>query len=210
MKITKFTHSCLLVEMSDRTVLFDPGVMSQPLLEKHTFVYLDDIAITHQHGDHMAIDFIITLAEQFPEVRITAPGDALKQLHEAGLTQATNQLPEGFTRFDAPHEVVEPMFPTPEEIGYHYLGKLSHPGDSHHFTETSPILALPVTAPWGSTVKAVQLALELKPKYIIPIHDWHWRDEARQQTYDSLAQIFAKNGIEFVKAKDGEPFNLDV
>jgi len=213
MKITKFTHSCLLVEMPEpvnRTALFDPGTMSTPLLKDHNFEYLDDIVITHSHPDHMDVDFIKSLSEKFPEVRITAPSDCLDQLHEAGLTQATDQLPDGLVPFDAPHENVEPLFPLPEEYGYHYLDLLTHPGDSHSFTETKAVLALPVTGPWGSNIKAVNLAIELKPKYVLPIHDWHWHDDARTGQYDAMADAFEKAGITFIKLNDGEPVVLEV
>lgn len=210
MKFTKFTHSCVLVEMPDRTALFDPGTMSRELLDAHHFEYLDDILITHNHPDHMDVEFIKKLVDQFPEVRVTAPADALSDLRDAGINQATDTLPEGVEGFEAPHEDVEPMFPTPQQIGYHYLGAFTTPGDSHTFSETCDVLALPVTAPWGSNIKAVNLALELKPKYIIPIHDWHWRDEARQQQYDAMSDIFAKNDITFVKTEDGTPFNVEV
>ena len=107
--------------------------------------------------------------------------------------------------FDSPHESVEPLFRSPEQIGIHYLDKLSDPGDSHSFKETKAILALPVTAPWGSTIKALNLALELKPKHVLPIHDWHWRDEAREQTYDRFERILGEQGITFHKLQTGQP-----
>jgi hypothetical protein len=125
---------------------------------------------------------------------------------------ATSAASEGIVFFDSPHEVVRPLLASepPQEIGVHYLDRLSHPGDSHSFHETKEILALPVQAPWGSTVRAVQLALDLKPKYIIPIHDWHWRDEARESLYVGMEQFFAGNNITFIRAVNGEPFVLDI
>ena len=118
--------------------------------------------------------------------------------------------PEGIIFFDDPHEAVEPLFITPDQIGVHYLAMLTHPGDSHSFSETKAILALPVTAPWGATTTAVKLALELKPQYVLPIHDWHWRPEARDQMYSALEQAFAQHGITFVKLVTGEPVTLEV
>ena len=91
------------------------------------------------------------------------------------------------------------LYPQPDKIGVHYLDKFTDPGDSHSFTETKAILALPVQAPWGSKIAAINLALKLQPKYIIPIHDWHWRDEAREQSYNDLEKLFADKGITFYK-----------
>lgn len=208
MKITKLVHSCLLVEMPDRTALFDPGAYSAKMVDTDSLVYLDDIIVTHEHYDHMDVDTIKQLIRKFPDARVTAPPSAAKLLKDEGVT--TTDEVEGVVRFEASHEPVEPMFETPEATGIHYLERLTHPGDSLSFSETMPILALPVTAPWGATSDAVKLALKLTPKYVIPIHDWHWKSEAREQMYPGMEKIFAENDIQFIKPKDGEAFNIKI
>lgn len=212
MKITKFEQSCLLVEMPapiNRTTLFDPGMMSEAVLDVANIEYLDDIIITHSHGDHLSLKLVKALVAKFPAVKITAPADAVDMLEKEDIT-ANSDASEGIAFFDAPHEPVEPLFPTPEQLGVHYLDLLTHPGDSHSFSESKTILALPVTAPWGATVTAINLALQLKPRYILPIHDWHWRAEARDQMYGGMEQLFAKHDMTFVPLKTGEPVVLDV
>lgn len=212
MKITKLVHSCLLVEMPEpvnRTALFDPGTMST--VDVDSLEYLDDIFITHGHGDHFDPELIKELVGKFPDVRITAPPEVVDQLKEQGIAAGVT-APEGVSFFDSPHEVIRPFFPSdpPQEIGVHYLDMLSHPGDSHSFKETKDILALPVQAPWGSSNDAVKLGLELKPKYIIPIHDWHWSDQARESSYQNMEKVFGDAGITFIKPMNGEPFVLEV
>jgi L-ascorbate metabolism protein UlaG (beta-lactamase superfamily) len=211
MKITKFVHSCLLVEMpepTNRTALFDPGVMSSPAIDIESLEFLDDIIITHEHSDHFDLDTVKKLVAKFPSVRVTSTPSVVSQLDKAGI-KASSQPSEGIVFFDSPHEDVLPMFPHPEQIGVHYLDRLSDPGDSHSFKETKEILALPVTAPWGSNIKAINLALELKPRLILPIHDWHWSDQAREASYDRMAEIFTESDIKFHKLKTGEPVVID-
>lgn len=207
MKITKFNHSCLLVEMpapQNRTILFDPGMMSEESLIIGNLEYLDDIVVTHAHADHFSLPLIKQLVAKFSNVSITAPSEVVAQLKQENII-ASSEPCEGISFFTSPHEDVEPLFPTPQQIGVHYLDLLTHPGDSHSFAETKIVLALPVTAPWGSAVKAVNLALGLKPKYILPIHDWHWRDEAREQMYSAMTELFAKHDINFISLRTGEP-----
>jgi L-ascorbate metabolism protein UlaG (beta-lactamase superfamily) len=207
LKITKFEHSCLLVEMPEpvnRTALFDPGMMSEPLIDVDSLKYLDDIFITHVHGDHVSVPLLKKLIAKFPTVRITSTDEVVKMLATEGI-KATTALPTGVELFESPHEAVLPLFPQPEEIGIHYLDMLTHPGDSHSFTETKAILALPMTAPWGANVRAANLALELKPQHVLPIHDWHWRPEAKQGTYDSFEKLLGKQGITFHKLENGQP-----
>lgn len=210
MRITKFVHSCLLVETPERVALFDPGSMSQAALDIGRLARLDDIFITHEHGDHFSPELVKQLVAKFPDVRITTTSPVVRQLAEQGIT-ASNTPPEGVVFFDSPHESVAPLFgQPPEEIGVHYLGKLSDPGDSHSFHETKAILALPVTAPWGSAIRAMNLALELKPQHVLPIHDWHWRDEARLGTYEQFERILGEQGITFHKLETGVPVDIDV
>lgn len=210
MKITKLGHSCLLVEMPEpvnRTVLFDPGVMSDVNVDSLEF--LDDIVVTHEHGDHMNVELIKRLQQKFPQVRLTGSPKVAALLREEGLA-AVSEMPEGMEVFTAPHEAVSPMFPDADNIGVHYLNKLTHPGDCTHFAETKEILALPVTGPWGSSVEILNHAVTLKPKYIIPIHDWHWNEDARQAMYEVIAAVCDKAGITFCRVENGRPLVLDI
>lgn len=209
MKVTKYIHSCLVVETPDRVAIFDPGMMSEPVLNVDGLKRLDDIFITHEHGDHFSPSLVKKLVTKFPQVRITTTNQVVEQLTKEGI-KASTVPPEGVSFFDSPHEKVDPLFPPPEQIGIHYLDKLSDPGDSHSFTETKAVLALPVQAPWGSSVNAINLALQLAPKHVLPIHDWHWSDEARQQMYDRFEQVLGAQGITFYKLETGKSVDIDV
>lgn len=209
MKITKFVHSCLLVETPDRVAVFDPGVMSYEAFDMSRLIKLDDIFITHIHGDHVHVPFVKELVTKFPNARITTTQEVVNHLKAEGI-QAQSQPIEGVTFFDAPHENVEPLYPQPQENGIHYLDTLTDPGDSHSFSETKAILALPITAPWGSAITALNLALKLKPKFVVPIHDWHWRDEAREEIYDGFSEIMSKAGITLYKPVTGEIIDIPI
>lgn len=211
MKITKFIHSCLLVETPDRAAIFDPGVMSAEALGAAIpgMTRLDDIFITHVHPDHCDPALIKKLREKFPGVRITGPAEVVSALAAEDI-DASDQAPQGVEFFDSPHETGSPLFATPEEKGFHYLGVLSDPGDSHSFKETKAILALPVQAPWGSSRNALNLALGLKPQHVLPIHDWHWSDAAREQMYGRFDHVLGEQGIMFHKLETGQPVEIDV
>jgi L-ascorbate metabolism protein UlaG (beta-lactamase superfamily) len=209
LKITKFVHACLLVETPDRTVIFDPGSLSETALDPDQLTRLDDIFITHGHGDHMSVPLLKKLIAKFPTVRITTTEEAVSQLQSEGI-KATATPPVGVTFFASPHESVAPLFGNPpQEIGIHYLDTLSVPGDSHSFHETKAVLALPITGPWGGSIRALNLALELKPRHVLPIHDWHWNDQARAQTYDRFEKVLGEQGIVFHKLETGQPIEID-
>ena len=109
MKVTKFVNSCLLVETPERVALFDPGMMSKSAIKVDQLIGLDDIFITHVHGDHVDTDLVKELVTKFPDVRITTTPEVIKKLKEVGVT-ASDRAPEGVVFFDSPHESVQPLF----------------------------------------------------------------------------------------------------
>lgn len=210
MRITKFIHSCLLVETSDRAALFDPGNYSAEVVPVDAIERLDDIFITHVHPDHCDPALIKKLVARFPAVRITSTPEVVAMLAQEGIV-ASDQPPRGVQFFEAPHEGIAPMMPQPpQQSGIHYLNVFSDPGDSHSFRETKAILALPVQAPWGSTMRAAQLAVQLRPQHVLPIHDWQWSDAARSQTYERLEQLLGEQGIAFYKLATGQSVEVEL
>lgn len=210
MRITKLAHSCLLVENNGVEVLFDPGVYSREAIEQANLTQLDYIVVTHLHPDHMDVETIQHLANKFPDVVILAPDDAKEELEAANVTVSDVNEFGDVSLFSSPHESLDPAGKAPDEIGVHFQDLLSVPGDSHSFSETKAILALPIQAPWGSTLNALKLALELKPKHVIPVHDWHWNDNARQQLYDMSERVLRNAGIEFHRPETGREISIEL
>lgn len=207
MKLTRFTHSCLLAETSDRVALFDPGVYSWSAIGESLdkIQHVDRVIITHNHPDHMSIDFIRALTKKFPESHVVSNSQVIESLKAAGIvTTFRGGTTHCSKPFDALHASTEPLGTTAQNTGYHFKGMLSHPGDSHDFNETKKILAMPFVSPWGITMNAIKLVYKLKPEIVLPIHDWHYTVEARENLYSKLAQQFSEQGIELVHLKHGE------
>lgn len=210
MRVTKFVHSCVLVETDNSVALFDPGMMSTEALASLAVDRLDNIFVTHIHPDHYDPEIIKQLILRFPQARITTTAEVKADLQSHGIT-ASDQAPDGVKFFKSPHEGIAPLIPSPpDERGVHFLDIFTHPGDSHSFKETMPVLALPVTGPWGAPTRAINLAAELKPKYVVPIHDWHWHEEARLQMYDRFELVLAEQGITFLKLETGQPVEISL
>jgi len=67
MKITKFAHSCLLVEDGSARILFDPGNYSTKQNELRN---LDAILVTHEHQDHYDLNNVKAILGNNPNVQI--------------------------------------------------------------------------------------------------------------------------------------------
>ena len=202
MKIAKYFHSCLLVEEQDKIILIDPGVFSVQALEQAKLSKLDYLLFTHEHPDHMHLPFVRGLVAKFPEVKIITNPSIVEILKNENI-EATSTGDDIVTLEPANHERLWDKTP-PENVVITIFNKLTHVGDSLHFSKTADVLALPITAPWGSTTEAVNKSLEVNPKVIIPIHDWMWKDEIRKGMYERLTGFFQEKGIEFKGLETGE------
>jgi L-ascorbate metabolism protein UlaG (beta-lactamase superfamily) len=204
MKIFKYLHSCLLLEALGKAVLIDPGIFTseEHALEVKNIQKLNYLLITHEHPDHMYVPLIKELVANFPKLIIVSNVSVAQILGKENITVQT-EGDEIVSLAESPHEKLWDKV-VPSNTVFKVFGRLTDPGDSLHFSTTTDILALPITAPWGSTTAAVEKAKELKPKIIIPVHDWMWKDEVRKGIYARLSDYFKTIGIDFKGLETGE------
>lgn len=165
---------------------------------------LDLILITHEHLDHAYPPLIKKVLERFPEIKILCNGSVRNFLMKEGISAFMDNF-DGISLADAPHEILLGGRTTENSL-LNIFGRLTHPGDSLQFDKSLDVLALPIQAPWGSAVASIEKAAILRPKIVIPIHDWHWKDEARKKMYDMAKNYLAEKGIELRGLEIGEEF----
>lgn len=211
MKITKFGHSCLLVEEGDARILFDPGNYSTvPALEK-----LDAILITHVHQDHADVPTLKKLIELNPRARIFSNEEVVAALAKEGIQvdrlgdkeQAVvqNVVIEGF---GVDHALIHPEFPRAKNTGYLIAGRLYHPGDALFVPEKPvEILAIPVVAPWSKISETIEYMRAVKPKTSFPIHDGFLKPGT--SLFIRLVGTFAeKQETQWITIEDSKPIEL--
>lgn len=212
MKLTKFVHSCVLVETDSKAVLFDPGIFSwnSGVVQVDTLPNLDTIFVSHKHPDHLAEPFVRALVKRFPDVQWVAPADAHADLQGFGVKNVSDQSGNTYQVVTTDHAPVEPFGVQVQDMIVHWNNTVTSPGDTHALSETKDVLLLPVQAPWGTTIAAIELAVKLKPKFVLPIHDWMWNDDWRANCYDRFQKIFGDKGITFLPAVDGRPIEISI
>ena len=205
--ITKLVHACLLVDVGGTRTLIDPGTFSwqDERLDASMVEGADRILITHEHADHVSVDFLRAALERSNDAEVETTAALQRILAEEGIGAVT----EGTPQFAAPHERI-PMGPGPQNTGFHVGDALSHPGDSHSFVETMPILAMPFAAPWGSLTNGADRTRLVRPRYVIPIHDWFLSESGRTFMYRLAAMALDEDGIELVHLADFETVALSV
>src|SRR4051812_50001628 len=95
MQITKFGHSCLLVNDGEARILVDPGTFSAGF---ESLTGLTAILITHQHPDHLDPERLPAVVTANPQARVYADPGSVPQLASIGIDATTAEPGD---RFDA-------------------------------------------------------------------------------------------------------------
>lgn len=214
MKITKYTHACILVEDNEYVVLFDPGQFTyeSKLLKLDQLEKLDFVCITHEHFDHFYEPLIREIVSSFPEVIFYTNNSVAEKLSDMGAKNIRTESDEMFEIRRLEHQSMAPLAPLPmcENVEIHYRKLISHPGDSHQLQTSYPILFVPLAGPWGAPIEGVRMADQLKPKVIVPIHDWMWNEQWRTSMYDRIEEYFSRQDIKVLKPVNGQVMEVKI
>ncbi|WP_116106096.1 MBL fold metallo-hydrolase [Lewinella sp. IMCC34191] len=207
MKITKYLHSCLLLEHDNQRLLFDPGSFSfaHGEVDAMKLTDIDYLVITHNHPDHLFLPAIKQIVAN-NDLEIIANQEVADKLQ--GESFEVTVFEEGKRQFGAFHlEAVpvshEPILSDtmPVVTAFYINDSVLNPGDS--FSEDllrfrgCDVLLCPIMAPFLTEVQAFDFMTKMQPKAVIPVHDGYAKEyfvQARQKNY---AAYLEKNGIGF-------------
>jgi L-ascorbate metabolism protein UlaG (beta-lactamase superfamily) len=213
MRVTKFGHSCLLVEEGGARVLLDPGAFSEGFEELEG---LTAVCVTHQHADHLDTGRLRRLLDGNPGVRVVADEGSAEALGEAGAdVEVVHDGDElgpgglGLRVAGRDHAVVHPDVPVVPNVGYLVGGRLFHPGDA--FTEPGEaveVLAVPAGAPWLKLAEAVDYLRRVAPRVAVPVHERVLSQKGLAIHYGELERLGARGATSFRNLDDGRPVEL--
>lgn len=207
MKIQKIGHCCLVIKDQGKIILTDPGAFTEA---QNNIFGIDIILITHEHSDHFHIASVKAILKNSPQAVVitnTAVGALLDkekipyQILEGGKSRNFDQL--SLESFGSLHAEIHSSLPRVQNTGYIISGKLCYPGDAFEKPKSSPeVIALPVAGPWLKISEAIDYALELKPKFVFPVHDGFLKFPG--PFYAMPKNILEPHGIEFVVPEEGK------
>lgn len=179
MRLRHLGHSCLLVEVADRTILIDPGSWSSDFEDLSG---LDAIVVTHQHADHLDRGRFAGLVRSNPDATIVTDPQSAALLADDGLTVTSwddGVIQVGDVSLSAhgnEHAFNHSRVPQVANVGVKVSAAgepvLFHPGDAY---DAAPgmidILAVPINAPWTAVRDSIDFVRRIAPRSIVPIHD---------------------------------------
>ena len=207
MKISKYIHSCLLLEKQGFKLLIDPGKFSfaDGLVKPEDFKDVDAIIITHNHPDHLDKDNLSKILA-LSKSSLYTNAEVAAELFESEIESTVisdSDLKIGPFNLQAITVKHEPILdsPLPEMTGFIIDGRILHPVDSFEEKllayEGIELLILPVMAPFTTELKVADFADKLKPLQILPVHDGYAKDFFLKQRYETFEPHFTKQHIIF-------------
>lgn len=210
MKVTKFGHSCLLIEVEGARILTDLGVWNPEVPDVSG---LHAVLITHEHGDHFELPKLKELLAKNPEAKVITHAAVGKMLEEAGIVFTSIEPGESvdvngvsIESYGTDHSIIYGDTSPCRNTGYLIAGRLFVPGDALHDVPSKPveILALPTGGPWMKVSEAIDYAKKLKPATSFPIHDAMYTTDYKQSIASRwFAPQLEAAGIAFVNLGDG-------
>lgn len=169
MKITRYTHACVQLEVGDITLVIDPGEFGTiPDLAR-----ADAVLITHEHFDHGHRSAITAAVAENDRLLVVGPQPVADALGvPVRVVDGGDVLDIGGVRVDVVgHVQARTSLDDPEipNVGY-IVGGVLHPGDALHEVDVD-VLLLPIETPWAKNVDRERALRAHPPKRIIPIHD---------------------------------------
>ena len=211
MKLTKFEHACLIVEVADERLIIDPGVFAMPLGE---FGNVVAVVVTHEHGDHWTEEQLARIIERNPEVTIYGPRGVaatvkdhpVVEVHDGDVIEAG---PFTLRFFGDKHAVIHHSIPVIDNVGVLVNEQLYYGGDALVVPSVEvDTLATPIGAPWLKIGDAMDYVLAVKPKRAFPVHEMTLSVAGKGMGNDRLTWATEQNGGQYFVLEPGESLDL--
>ena len=206
--IRRLSDSCVLVTTDAHSTLIDPGFhpFESGVVELEELPEIDRVLITHEHRDHVHPGFVRWLVERRRDLTVHSNPALAELLAPEGIEVSTAD-PPGVTSEDNLHEPI-PTGDQPPNRSYTLEGLFTHPGDSQQATMVAEVMALPLLAPWTSVTAAVAFARRVRPRVVIPTHDFYLSENGRGFVAAMASRALQPDGIEVAALGWGEQLTV--
>lgn len=212
MRVTKWEHAALRVDVEGKTLIIDPGSFTLPLDD------LSDVAaivLTHEHPDHWTPEHLDRIRDAAGDgIRVYGPQGVAAAADGYGVTVVApgDTVEEGpFTLrfFGGTHALIHETIPLVDNVGVLVNDALYYPGDSYAVPGVAvSLLAAPLGAPWLRIGDAMDFVLAVAPRRAFGTHDMTLSVLGRDMHRARLRWATEQGGGTFLALDPGESTEL--
>lgn len=209
MKLTKYEHSCMVIEDAEHSLVIDPGNFTTDFVAPGNVVA---VVVTHRHSDHFDPAQLAAIAAKNLNVLVIGPADVIDSValsNKRAVRPGETVAVDGFTLefFGGEHAEIAPNMPRPQNLGVLVNERFYYPGDSFAPANRQvDVLALPVAAPWLKLSESIGFFAAVKPRLAFPAHDAILSDIGKSLVDNMLAATAAEIGSSYQRL--GEPLEF--
>jgi len=211
MKITKYEHSCLILEKGPTRLIIDPGSFTEL---PSTIDGVAFVIVTEEHYDHFSLDNLKKIIDKNPDVQTYTTRAVRDELIELGINvyaiSGNNSVKLGdfqveFSETD--HAIVYQKSPC-KSLSIKIDAKLYYPSDSYRTIDGKvTVLALPTSGPWFKVSESIEFANAINSEVVLVTHN-----ALNSPIGNKVTNNFIKSNIdearEFVFLENGESFEV--
>ncbi|HLP23368.1 MAG TPA: MBL fold metallo-hydrolase [Microbacteriaceae bacterium] len=178
MRLTKWEHACMVLEIANERLVIDPGSLTSPVDGMEN---VKTVVITHEHADHWTPQQLARIIDTNPDVRILGTeATAAAALHAdiatpVEVVHAGDRVvigPFGLEFVGGEHAIIHSSIPRIHNVGVLVNEQFYYPGDSFALPgKQIDVLAAPASAPWMKMSETMDFILEVKPRLVVQAHE---------------------------------------
>ncbi|TFV81847.1 MBL fold metallo-hydrolase [Microbacterium sp. dk485] len=212
MRVTKYEHAALRLEVSGKQLIIDPGVYTTPLTDLGNVI---GIVLTHEHPDHWTPDHLDRILKATGGVPIFAPAGVAAAAAGYDITvvapgDRVELGPFHLEFFGGRHAVIHESIPVIDNVGVLVNGVFYYPGDSYAVPRGADVqlLAAPIGAPWLKIGEAMDFVLAVAPRRAFGTHDMTLSVAGRGMGRARLTWATEQGGGEFLELEPGDSADI--
>jgi len=211
MKLTKYEHACLVLEISGDKLIIDPGAFTMPLGDIGDVIA---VVITHEHPDHWTPEQLGRILARNPDAKIYGPAGvklaaADFEIIESHDGDSVEVGPFTLDFYGERHAVIHSSIPVIDNVGIMVNQTLFYPGDAFTIPPV-PVdtLAVPAGAPWLKIAESMDYVTAVAPKRSFPTHEMVLSVIGKNMANDRIESMTRAGGGEFFALEPGESLDL--
>jgi L-ascorbate metabolism protein UlaG (beta-lactamase superfamily) len=213
MKLTKYTHACLVLEEQEQKLVIDPGSWTPDFGPLEGIVA---VVVTHNHLDHFNMDNLTRIKQANPGVKLFGAAEVAQDASALGMNIVTGGQGIKVGAFNLQffgdmHAVIHSSFPpVPHNIGVLVNNNLYYPGDSLTIPADVAIqvLATPVSAPWLKMGEVVDFVTAVKPQRCFATHNAILSEQGQTIADNQMSAVCQQIGAEYLRLKTSQTITI--